>query len=179
MATQLGEINTNTEVLLGSERGAANGVASLDANGFVPNSELYNPIGNLYLSAGVVTPIAVVGTPVKTLGTTILLPSTDFDSPVNGRLRYIGTETKTFVMTASLSMIASAVNRTFNFYFAKNDNILTETAITNSVPAIFYAETIPLLGVVSLTTNDYVEVWVENLSDDTDMALLTLNMTIK
>ena len=40
MATQLGEINTNTEVLLGSERAAANGVASLGADGFVPNSEL-------------------------------------------------------------------------------------------------------------------------------------------
>jgi len=40
MATQLGEINTNTEVLLGSERAAANGVASLGADGFVPNNEL-------------------------------------------------------------------------------------------------------------------------------------------
>jgi hypothetical protein len=40
MATQLGEINTNTPVVLGSEVGAVNGVASLDATGKVPSSQL-------------------------------------------------------------------------------------------------------------------------------------------
>jgi len=58
MATQLGEVNTNTEILLGSERGAANGVASLDANGFVPNSELS---GNVEVKASsIIAPSAIL-----------------------------------------------------------------------------------------------------------------------
>ena len=138
-----------------------------------------NAIGNLYVSVAIVTTFPAVSTPVKTLGTTILLPSTEFDSPVDGRLRYIGTETKTFVMMASLSAISGGVDKTYLFYLAKNGVIIPETEISRTLGSVFQGAAISLLGVVSLATNDYIEVWVENATDTTLMALTTLNMVIK
>jgi len=99
-------------------------------------------------------------------------------SSIDNRLTYTGTKTKAFKYTCSLSLTAAANNKTFNFYLAKNGAILPESKQITKIASGADVRGVSLSGIVYLSTNDYIEVWIENTSDDTDVTIEALNLSI-
>ena len=136
--------------------------------------------GNLYISTTATTVITAANTPVKAAGTTTAVNLFRVTSPANNRLTYTGTKTKRFLVSGALTTtMASVFGTYFTVSIAKNGTILPESKqkvrIANSSDQV----SVMLSCTVSLATNDYIEVWVENNTDGTDIVLQNLNLAIK
>lgn len=137
--------------------------------------------GNLYISSTANTVIASSNTPVKILGTTTSVNLFRFTSPTNNRLTYTGIKTRRSMVMCSLTstLLGSSGNKYFSFYIAKNGVVLPESKQKVKLLSNTDQTPISISCLVLLAPNDYIEVWVENNTDDTDMFVQTLNMSIK
>ncbi len=135
--------------------------------------------GNLYVSTSAVTNITGANTPIKMAGSTTALNLLRTSSPVDNRLVYIGTKTRYFSYTGSISVTASSNGKRFVFYLAKNGAILPESEQSRKIANGADRGSISLSGVVQLAPNDYVEVWVENINDGTNITAESMNLLIK
>jgi|GEM_PF-1187685 len=137
--------------------------------------------GNFYVSSTATTVISTVNTPYKVAGTTTANNLFRVTSPLNNRLTYTGRKSKKFQVICSLTAtFTSAVsNKFFTFYIAKNGTVLTESK--QKVKLINNTDQAPLTlsCTVELSTNDYVELWVANNTDGTDIIIQSMNMAIK
>lgn len=138
-----------------------------------------NATGNLYITTTATTNIAAANTPIKAAGTTTALNLLRTSSPTDNRLQYLGDKTRFFTYTASISVTASNNGRRFVFYIAKNGAILPESAQSRKIANGADRGSISVSGVTELQTNDYLEVWVENINDGTDITLESLNFLIR
>lgn len=115
--------------------------------------------------------------PTMTLVTTSNLMSIDyFDEPVNGRLRYVGTETQTFHMAFSLSASCGSANQALSFWIKKD-------GVTESKSIYYFTSitggnnfTIASHVVLQLATNSYVEIWSENSTASNEITVKNLNL---
>jgi hypothetical protein len=80
----------------------------------------------------------------------------------NGRLRYTGTTTKNFAVTARVSLSAANAD-TLVFGLAKNATIDQPSRVLVTPAATGEIVTVTLTSFVSLATNDYLELFVGNL----------------
>ena len=135
--------------------------------------------GNVYISSPTLTTIASLNTPVKISGITIATNLFRFTSPANNRMMYDGTKTRKFETIASLSISSSSNNKNFSFYLAKNGSILPESKQQRKMSSSGDIGALSLTGIVSLAPGDYVEVWVENNTDATDITIQSMNLSIK
>lgn len=137
--------------------------------------------GNLYISSTATTVISTVNTPVKVLGTTTGVNLFRVTSPANNRLTYGGTKTRRFqVISSSTAQFTSAVsNKFFTFYIAKNGTVLPESKQKVKLINNTDQTSVTLSCTVSLAANDYIELWVENNTDGTDIIVQSLNLAIK
>jgi hypothetical protein len=117
--------------------------------------------GEIYISTPAATVIAVAGTYVAAAGTTTSVDLARFDMPVNGRLRYLspGTAIPRKFRVGAHATINTTLSTATHVRIAKNGVTIAssemhvdhgptvETAITTST-------------IVTLTHNDYVELWV-------------------
>lgn len=122
------------------------------------------PYGSLYFSSSSATTLSAA-TPAKAAGTTAEMLSQDFTASTSNRLTYDGTTTLNFKVSASLSASSVAGAETLDFYIYKNGTVVTGSQIqrkvsNNDVGAV------SLECIVSLATDDYVEIWVESLGGD-------------
>lgn len=131
---------------------------------------LMSAYGHLNMATAVATPIAVPGTYQKAAGTTALNLASGFDSPVTGRLRHLGTVARPCLVRASASVQVSA-DAKVTLALAKNGVPDPDTAIEEEMTLAGEVEAFSLDGIMSLTTNDHVEVWVT--ADDTINVTLT------
>lgn len=129
--------------------------------------------GRVSVSTPAATTISVTSTYVKAAGTTTsaaaIFHLMDTDSS-NMRLRYTGSPTTNFTVFATLSL-SGANNRTFGvkiFHFddsASTGALIDESEITTRSTA----STVPFAVVVEtdvvMDTNDYVEIWVTDLTN--------------
>lgn len=135
--------------------------------------------GNLYVSSTATTSISASNTPTKMAGTTTGLNLFRTTSSTDNRITYTGTKTRFFTYTGSISVTASANGKRFVFYLAKNGSILPESEQSRKIANGADRGSISLSGVVELSTNDYVEVWVENINDATNITAESMNLLIK
>lgn len=169
-----------------SEKDAVAGAASLEY------------VNSLALTAGILTPayaafsyfdltgtaVSIAGTSdgvtnlVKAAPVTTLNPaSVLFTSPVAARLVYTGTETRLFVATFNISMLGTA-SATYVVTLSKNGSYIPE-----SRSLIGYGAT-PLTSgggntvLVSLSTNDYLEIFIGNTTDTNDPTVKTISLEI-
>jgi hypothetical protein len=138
-----------------------------------------NATGNLYVSTSVVTPVPGANTPIKASGITTGLNLLRTDTAGDNRLIYTGTKTRFFTYTASLSVTASSNGKRFVFYVAKNGVILPESAQSRKIANGADRGSMTLSGVTQLQTNDFIEVWVENINDGTDITMESMNLLIR
>lgn len=135
--------------------------------------------GNMYLTVPVATTFASAGVAVKALGTTVSSNLFRVTNPANNRLTYTGSKTRSFQVSASMSITQPSSNRYFSFFIAKNGVIIPESRqdvkVVNSTDQV----SLTLACRVSLAPNDYVEVWVENQAATTTMTIQTMNLTLE
>ena len=135
--------------------------------------------GNLYISSSAITNIIAANTPIKIAGSTSGLNLFRSSSPSDNRIVYNGTKTRYFSYTGSISVTATENNRRFVFYIAKNGTILPESEQSRKIANGADRGSISISGVVQLAPNDYVEVWVENINNASDITIESMNLLIK
>ncbi len=135
--------------------------------------------GNMYITVPVATTFASAATPVKALGTTASSNLYRVTHPTNNRLTYVGSKTRAFMISSSMSITQPNSNRYFSFYIAKNGVVIPESRqdvkVVNSTDQV----SLTLSCWATLAPNDYVEVWVENQSAITTLTIQTLNLTME
>lgn len=133
-------------------------------------------------SNGTVTPIGAAGTLVKTLGVTSLIPGSagDFDMPLDNRLRYIGTETKTFIVTVDATVNVNAGAGPFCINVSPYLNGvggipfgISQTCVRTSFDNQYVGST----AFTEMNTNDYLELWISNGTDTEDVRAVEFTLT--
>lgn len=135
--------------------------------------------GNIYLSSITANTFSAVNTPVKIAGTTTSASLFRTSSPTNNRLTYTGHKQRRFSVICSLSSVAASNNKNFTFYIVKNGTILPESKQFMKCSSQVDRGSITLTCTVSMAPNDYLEVWVENNSDNSTVTVQSLNLAIK
>ncbi len=98
--------------------------------------------------------------------------------PANNRLVYTGTRTSHFQVTCAMTITGAANNINIGSYLALNG-----TPVEASENLRRIANTVDVgSGAVSmlaeLTTGDYVELWVENETDDENVTIEKMNLSV-
>lgn len=128
--------------------------------------------GSLYISASAPTSIGFTQTWTKAAGTTTTDLLSNFDAnSVNNRLRYLGNETAVFHVDVSFSMTAAVANKVFRFGIAKNDAILTQSIVARKISTNTDVGAASVHALLSMATNDYVELFVANWTDDSNLTV--------
>lgn len=143
-----------------------------------------SPFGGFHLSSSVETIIATISTFVKVAGTTIVTPNiVQFSMPTDNRLQYIGSlSNRTFVLGVSLSATAASNNQLLHLIIAKNgdptdpESITTIMERTHGVGA--EAGSITLIGHMTLSPNDFVELFISNETGTANVTVKRINFTI-
>jgi hypothetical protein len=135
--------------------------------------------GNLYVSTIATTTFTAANTPAKILGTTTPVNLFRVTSPADNRLTYTGTKTRRFQVICSLSATQVANNMLYSFYVVKNGIILPESKQIRKLVNGSDQESISISCTVSLASNDYIEIWVENNINITGLTVETFNLAIK
>lgn len=146
---------------------AAGAITEQDMRDFI--TSVKNPFGSLYFSTPAETVISVAGTYVKAAGTTTLIDSLRIDAnSTNNRLRATETVSRKYLVQAKVTLsMASGTNQNVGIQLYKYDNSATSGALIAGteqrliVPGTDFVQ-ISTQGLISLDTNDYVEIWVAN-----------------
>jgi hypothetical protein len=132
--------------------------------------------GRISLTSSALTNITAVDTWVKAAGTTALAAhSQQFTMPENNRLQCTCPIPSIMEISATVSIV-DGNNRNFQIALARNGSLMTETITTVRLGPGGDTEEAFLIGDFSQELNDYVEVWVRNISDSTDVTITSLNM---
>lgn len=83
------------------------------------------------------------------------------ENGVSNRLRYTGTKTRVFSVSAALSFISSVNNKTYTYYIAKGGSVDTSSGVQTKIGTGTDTQAVAIRHLVSLATNEYVELWVE------------------
>ena len=104
-------------------------------------------------------------------------------SLVDNRLTYLGKKTRTFQISASLSVRGgTSTGNFYAFYIRKNGTVtLTETNTLMRVNNTSDINSISISGTVELDPGEYIEIWGQRLvgSGTTLLSIFSLNLNIK
>ena len=135
--------------------------------------------GSMHISAPTQTAIIIGNTPVKVAATTTLaIQLKNFTMPATQRLLYTGVPTIHAHVTASMSMTSASNNKTFVFYIALNGAVIDSSKIGILVGGTAI-ESISLQAELDLSTNDFIEVWVENITDNSNLTVELMNVMVQ
>ncbi len=125
---------------------------------------MISPFGSLAMTTPAATTITVPGTYYKAAGTTTISTTTESvtDGSVNNRLVYTGTPDRHFQVVVALSMTCASSNQVLGMKIAKNGTVIDESIIRRKVGTGSDVGAAALIADVSLSTNDYVELFVTN-----------------
>jgi len=138
----------------------------------------FSPTDNV---SSFVVPLPVVGTFVVIDAPTTLNPlsSPSLTMGANGRITYTGLLPRSFLVSANVS-IASASENTGNYILElRKDNITipgAQARITNAQLSEF--QTAAMHALVTLSTPDYVEVWIANTLNGSGAEIAVLNIMV-
>ena len=124
------------------------------------------------------TSVSVVGTYYKVAGTTNSGSLIQRFNHTNNRLTYTGGITKIFEVNAIASLTSGSGN-TVKVSIYKNGSILPESESLATVSNNNRSENIKCQTLVSLSTNDYFEIYVANNSATQNITVSDLNVIVK
>ena len=137
-------------------------------------------VSNYYMNGnGVVTDIINTGVAVKVAGTTTSNPITQKFTNTNNRATYTGGLTRIFNVTAILSVTSLSANDQVGVYISKNGALINSSEAYLTTNNSNRAENLMIQTIVELSTNDYIEVWIENATDTSDVTVTDLNVIVK
>lgn len=132
--------------------------------------------GRISLTAPALTTITTQGQWVKAAGTTELAQyGQQFDMPQNGRLRATSPVPSILDVSAVIS-IEDGANKTFEAAIALNGNILESTIRTIRLGSSGAIEEAVILADFLQAENDYVEIFLRNMTDAADVTVTRLYM---
>ncbi len=135
--------------------------------------------GNYYMTNNAtVTPIASAGVEYKIEGTTTPKAINQKFTHTNNRLTYTGGLDREFQISATVSF-TSGNNKVIGLYINKNGTIISDSEMYATTSGSGRAESIHVQTVLPLTANDYIELWIENDTDATDVTVEFLNLICK
>lgn len=134
--------------------------------------------GSIYINSPSTTAISGKNVPTKVSGTSTATNLFRFDT--NGqsnRLRYIGTKERFFKVHVTFSL-QGGKNDIYAFYIYKNGVKVPSIYVENKVSNLSDVGAASIVGTIELSTNDYVELWVEDLNDSNDCDINAMNFII-
>lgn len=169
-----------------ADKAAVDGAASLEyVNGLALTAGIIAPAyaafayfdltGTLVSIAGISdgTSNLVKVAPVTTLNPASVL----FTSPAAARLTYTGTETRGFVATFNLSMLGTASAK-YVIVLSKNGSYLPDSRILVGYGATPLVSSVSNTVLLSMATNDYIEVFIGNVTDTNDPTVNAVTLEI-
>jgi hypothetical protein len=125
------------------------------------------------------TVIASTATPVLVAGTWTVDLSTNATCTTAGRITYTGTTTQVLTINAALSINpATGTNQNIQAYLYKNGTAIAGSRIESIISTGVYLA-VPLVYQVSMATNDYIEIYVQNSTATNNLtvtrAVLSIN----
>lgn len=120
------------------------------------------------------TTISATSTPVKASGTTTNSSVTQKFTHTDNRVTYVGSITRFFHVIITNS-VTSGNNHQVGCYVAKNGTVINESEVYGTTSGTGRAENIVVQALVELSTNDYLELFVENATTTTDITVTDLN----
>jgi hypothetical protein len=119
--------------------------------------------GQVYMQGNATaTVIASTATPVLVAGTWTVDLSTNATCTTAGRITYTGTTTQILTINAALSLDpASGSNQNLQVYLYKNGSAIAGSRIEAKVNNGEHLA-VPLVYQISMATNDYIEIYVQN-----------------
>ena len=131
----------------------------------------------LYISSSVETVISAVNTPVKMLGTTMLVTGGDgFSMPVNNRLQWDGDVPVRVAVVCGFSITAAANNKIMVAHLALNGSVIVSSEAPRKIGTGTDIGRANLVGQVVMNTGDYIEGWIENTTDSTNLTVDNMTM---
>lgn len=147
---------------------AGNGisVALVNSGGIQISSVADQIYGQLTIHNNAVeTSIVTAGVPVLVAGTWVPGISGSFTLSAGGRMTYVGPSTEVVSVVASITMTpASGVSKELTVYLSKNNSPISAAKISRIVSSSESAN-VSISYNLSLTTNDYIELFVANETD--------------
>lgn len=137
-------------------------------------------VGNYYFNNNVTTTaITTQGVATKILGTSIANPINQKFTHSDNRLTYVGGLLRDFQITAIMTVEANQQNQEVGFYVTKNGIPLPDSEMYVSTDSRRLAENCAIHTITEMSPNDYIEIWIENNNDDTDLLVQSLNVIVK
>lgn len=124
------------------------------------------------------TDIVSQGVAVKVAGATVLQSDTQKFSHSSNRLTYTGALTRSFKVFATASVNATA-NTRIGLYVAKGGTPITNSENYTTAGSTNRSENALTQTVVSLATDEYVEIFVENDSGVSDVTVTELSVIVE
>lgn len=119
--------------------------------------------GQVYMQGNATaTVIASTATPVLVAGTWTVDLSTNMTPTTAGRITYTGTTTQVLTINAALSINpAAGAAQNIQAYLYKNGTAIAGSRIESIISTGVYLS-VPLVYQISMATNDYIEIYVQN-----------------
>jgi hypothetical protein len=121
---------------------------------------------NFLPGSGVIATVDNSGTATKILATTASTTMFRFSANNTARLSYTGFKKRIIKFAGSISFVAESNGKTgiYIFYIAKNGVPIGQTKVYGYTGSLTDVSAVPLSGSVEMTTNDYLEVFVDYYS---------------
>ena len=133
--------------------------------------------GCFYVSTPAETSISGATTPTKAAGTTTEIASNGF-SHTSNRLTYSGTATLKFYVQGNVSATkAAGTSADIRYAIAKNGTIVTGLSVSRNTSSTAEGA-MAFGGIVTMATDDYVEIWVENLTNSDNLTIQEGSLTV-
>lgn len=115
------------------------------------------------------TTIVTQSTPVLIAGTWTAQSQENFTASTAGRLTYTGASPRVFIVDVVITAdTATGDNKVVSLYLAKNGAVIAGSEISVDV-SNGVEKTLTSLWIVSLSTNNYLEAFIANDTDDVDI----------
>ena len=150
-------------------------------NEFAQDSTVtYTPrnYGELHITATATTVIAVAGTYVKMAGTTTLDSALNFSASGNNRLVCNSLVTSNYFLSLSVSMQTTSSNQTLAMRIYKNGVAETSSTMTTRAETANTPCLLSLNQIINLATNDYIEIWVTNITASNNITAINATLTL-
>ena len=128
------------------------------------------PVALSYLTSVATTTITTVNTPAVINGAFTEAEASLFTTNVNGRITYNGIREHGTDVTASITFQSASGTNSYTFYVAKNGTVVTSSGVSQQVTANTTAN-ISVVWDLPLNTNDFIEMWVENNDNSSNVVI--------
>lgn len=136
------------------------------------------PIALMIMAAPATTVITTISTPVLVSGSFTDQESSLFTISAAGRVTYTGNRPLSADLTASITFQSASATNTFEFYLAKNGVPILASGVSREVSASTTAN-ISLLWDLPIEENDYLELWVANITGTNNVDAVKIVARIK